>query len=370
MRVLIATGLYPPEIGGPATYAKLFEERLPRYGIEVSVLPFSTVRHLPSIIRHIVYCWEIIQASQNMSAILVQDTVSTGFPAAIASIFTGKPLILRVPGDYAWEQGVQRFDVKESLDEFQTRSYGIAVAVLRAVQRFVVRHASRVIAPSKYLGRIIEGWVPTKHIDVIYNGIETLAQIGTRRENSLIVSAGRLVPWKGFKELIDLMPRHPDWRLEILGDGPLRSELEDHTWEIKVEKQVTFAGKLSHDATLQEFAKASVFVLNSLYEGLSHTLIEAMATSAPVIATRVGGNPEVVNDDINGTLVEAGDSTALEKAIVKLFGDPELRERLGEAAAMRAKDFSIDKTIEATARLLQKVMNDFVSPDGLTKSQT
>ena len=82
MKLLIATGLYPPEIGGPATYAKLFEERLPRYGIEVSIFPFRTVRHLPPLIRHIVYGWKVFRMSRNADLILVQDSVSTGLPVA------------------------------------------------------------------------------------------------------------------------------------------------------------------------------------------------------------------------------------------------------------------------------------------------
>src|SRR3990167_9182049 len=172
MKIVIATGLYPPEIGGPATYAKLFEERLPKYGIEVSILPFSTVRHLPQIIRHIDYFWKIVRLSRNVDAILVQDTVSTGFPAAVASLLVRKPLILRVPGDYAWEQGIQRFGVRESLDDFQKRSYGLRVAILRAIQRFVGPRARRVSARSRYLARIVSGWISNKKdIDVIYNGV-------------------------------------------------------------------------------------------------------------------------------------------------------------------------------------------------------
>ena len=357
MRLLIATGLYPPEIGGPATYARLFEERLPSYGIEVSVLPFRTVRSLPPVIRHIVYCWKIMRSARNANAILVQDTVSTGFPAAIASLIIRKPLILRVPGDYAWERGVQRFGVRENLDEFQNRSYGFPVGILRAIQRFVVRRARRVIAPSRYLAGIILGWVPSKEIDVIYNGIGIADAPRSERKKDLIVSSGRLVPWKGFKELIDSIAHTPHWKLHILGSGPEKEKLEDYTWEMGVEKNVTFRGSVSRSEALQAFAEATVFVLNSRYEGLSHTLLEAMSTGAPIIATRVGGNPEVIRDGVNGVLVTAGDTVALEKALTHLMSDAALRERLGSAARDRAKDFSIEKTIEVTASLLKSCVS-------------
>ncbi|MBI4068141.1 glycosyltransferase family 4 protein, partial [Candidatus Kaiserbacteria bacterium] len=105
------------------------------------------------------------------------------------------------------------------------------------------------------------------------------------------------------------------------------------------------------------FGSAAVFVLNSRYEGHSHTLIEAMATSAPVIATRVGGNPEIVQDGVNGILIDAGDKAALEKVLERVLSDAELRKKLGAAAAERAKDFSIEKTVEATASLLKSCVS-------------
>ena len=355
MRLLIATGLYPPEIGGPATYAKLFEERLPRYGIEVSMLPFRTVRHLPPIIRHIVYGWKVSRAARGADLILVQDSVSTGLPVAIASFLSGKKFIIRVPGDYAWEQGTQRFGVQGSLDDFQKRTYGLRVSILRAIQRFVVNRAHRVVAPSQYLARIVSGWL--KHprpIDVVYNGIETVNSAnGAARQPDLIVSAGRLVPWKGFQDLIEVVGKHTEWRLDILGDGPQRKLLEERIGKSGAGDRITLHGNVPHEEARHAFAQASVFVLNSSYEGLSHTLVEAMATGAPVVATRVGGNPEVVQDGMNGVLIGAGDKQDLERALTSLMSNDSLRDKLGSAAAERAKDFSIDKTVEATARLIK-----------------
>ena len=130
MRVLIATGLYPPESGGPATYTKLLEERLPALpaqagrGFTVSVLPFSTVRHLPKLLRHVAYfavCWRM---ARRADVVYAQDTVSVGLPAALAAQCAGKKFVVRVPGDYAWEQGRQRFCVSDELDAFQAKRYG------------------------------------------------------------------------------------------------------------------------------------------------------------------------------------------------------------------------------------------------------
>ncbi len=358
MKVLIATGLYPPEIGGPATYAKLFEEQLPRYGIEVSVLPYSAVRHMPPIIRHAAYAWLLAQRIHSADLVLVQDTVSTGLPVAIVSGLAGKKFIIRVPGDYAWEQGTQRFGVKDSLDDFQKRSYGLAVGILRAIQRFVVNRAYRVVAPSAYLATIISGWSPRiKRIEVIYNGVELVETLPVARQENLIISSGRLVPWKGFGDLIDIVAAHKDWRLDILGDGPQHQELKERIQKSGSGGRIALRGRVSHAETREIFSSATVFVLNSRYEGLSHTLVEAMSVGTPAIATKAGGNPEVVQDGVNGVLIDVGNKMALERDLKCVLSDAELRKRLGTAASERAKDFSIEKTVEATASLLKSCVS-------------
>ena len=354
MRLLIATGLYSPEIGGPATYTKLFEERLPKAGIEVSVVPFSTVRYLPPIIRHIAYTWKLMTKARDADCILVQDTVSTGVPAALVSRILGKKLVVRVPGDYVWEQGAQRFGVKDSLDEFQDKSYGVRVALLRFFQVFTVKSAARIIAPSHYLARVVSGWLSTtRDIDVIYNGVAT-GEESRNRESNLIVTSGRLVPWKGFGELIDIVAKN-SWQLVIVGDGPGRSQLVSQIRKTQAAERIQLVGQVPREEIKQWFARATVFALNSRYEGLSHTLIEAMGTGAPIVTTHVGGNPEVVEDGTSGLLYNPGNSVALERSLSFLMQDAALRERLGKAAYVRAKEFSIEKCVGKTAALLKSL---------------
>src|SRR3989344_8147291 len=104
MKLLIATGLYPPESGGPATYTKLLEERLPALGFSVLVLPFSRVRHLPKIIRHIAYFFKCLRMACAADVVYALDTASAGLPAALAAKLAGKKFLVRVHCDYAWEQ--------------------------------------------------------------------------------------------------------------------------------------------------------------------------------------------------------------------------------------------------------------------------
>ena len=113
---------------------------------------------------------------------------------------------------------------------------------------------------------------------------------------------------------------------------------------------------LSHADTLATMKSADVFVLNSSYEGLSHLLIEALALGVPIIATRVGGNPEVITDGDNGLLVPAGDTAALANALARLLGDDTLRARLSARAKEAARRFSVEMMLSATSELMWDVV--------------
>lgn len=353
MRILIATGLYPPEVGGPATYTKLLEERLPSHGIEVEVLPFRAVRHLPPGVRHLVYFGKCFFRARKADIIYGQDTVSVGFPAALAAKLAGKKFLVRVPGDYAWEQARQRFGVGDDIDTFQKKKYGWRVELLRSMQRFVVNRASRVVVPSEYMKEIVWGWIknpPRRTIPsadlpsdfrfgnnaqgrvvTIYSSVEPPAIEEVKwPEGFLVVSSGRRVPWKHFDAIERAVAREPAWRFKLIENMPRAQALG---W-VKA---------------------ADVFVLNSTYEGLSHALVEAMMLGTPVVATNVGGNPELIENGMTGLLIEPKNDDALYAALKKVESDPDAARSRAQHARERAQEFSIGRTIEKLVALLQSI---------------
>ena len=98
-KILIATGIYPPDMGGPATYSKLLADELPKRGIEVRVLTFGAVRHLPKVIRHLAYFFKTLSQGREVDIIYAQDPVSVGLPALWAARLLGKRFLLRLGGD-------------------------------------------------------------------------------------------------------------------------------------------------------------------------------------------------------------------------------------------------------------------------------
>lgn len=329
IKILIATGVYPPESGGPATYTRLLEERLPAHGFEVLVLPFSSVRHLLPGVRHIAYFFECRRMGRSADIIFAQDTVSVGAPAALAAWTLGKKFVVRVPGDYAWEQARQRFGVKDELEKFQDETYGLRTELLRTIQNIVVTSAKVVIVPSEYMKKMVSGWrvEPVR----IYNGINLAPQYElpkNRPEGFLVVSSGRRVPWKNF-------------------DGIERVVAKEKGWHFFLAENLPRAQALGWVKT------ADAFVLNSTYEGLSHALIEAMALGTPIVATSVGGNPELIEDRADGLLVPPNDDEALHAALKDIADNKELAVARAQSARARVGEFSVDTTILQLAEVLK-----------------
>src|SRR3989344_632171 len=358
-RILIVTGIFPPDVGGPATYSKILLDELPKENFCAKVLSFGSVKYLPKGISHIAYFLKAMRLGARADIIFAQDPVSVALPAMLAAKILRKKFILKIVGDYAWEQGVQRFEVKEILDDFLNKKYGINVEVLRKIEKFVANHTEKIIVPSEYLKKVVSAWgVNPNKIKVIYNAFDFKDFEHTLRRptSKLIVSAGRLVPWKGFGTLIEIMPKIlrevPDAKLIIIGDGPERHKLKLQVATWWLGRQVELIGNLPHKKVLEYLASADAFILNTAYEGFSHQILEAMAIGAPVITTNVCGNPELVENNVSGILVEFNDKEAIKNSILKLLKDEKLTQKLTSAAFQKSKQFSKERMINETIKIL------------------
>ncbi len=362
MKLVLATPLYPPEIGGPATYAKALVEGLPARDIEVEVVKFSDVRRWPNVLRQVAYCFKIFGHARHADTILALDAVSVGWPALFANIFLRKKFVVKIVGDHIWEQGTRRFGIVDTLDDFPRFSWrwNPYLWFLRGLQFLVVRGADKIIVPSEYLKKIVMKWgILAEKIEVIYNAVP-VDEIGKVPEmvsmlpRPLVVTAGRLVPWKHIDGVIDAIEHIPHASLAIVGDGPDRAALEKRAQE-KLSGRALFTGQLSHADSLATIKSADIFVLNSSYEGLSHLLIEAQALGVPTIATNVGGNPEVITDEASGLLVPVADTGALVSSFKRVLEDTNLRARLGATAKESASRFSQEAMLSRTSDVLREL---------------
>jgi len=221
------------------------------------------------------------------------------------------------------------------------------------------------------VSRDLEQWltefigIPSKKVTHIYNGVDDelfFPRNGARpdlappgfvpRDGLLVGTVGRLAEVKNQLALVDafiiLLSNRPElstqFRLVIVGDGPLKNQIQSRVDEADIKNIVWLTG--DRDDVPDLLRMLDLFVLPSLGEGISNTILEAMATGLPIIATRVGGNPELVDDGINGCLVSAGDPKAIANVLGNLIDRPEHIRHMGQASSMRIKnDFCWDRTV-------------------------
>ena len=215
----------------------------------------------------------------------------------------------------------------------------------KRIRRLLQPFITRFVCVSLELGRwLVEDiGVPSSKVETIHNGVDVARFITPDKSsarsalgigpNDLVVgSVGRLDPVKGHASLIGafatLAPRFPSSVLIIAGDGPLRGDLERLVDELALRNRVRLLGERRDVPTV--LAALDIFVLPSLAEGMSNTILEAMASALPVVATRVGGNPELVESGSTGMLVPASDRGALVHAIEMYLDDGHLRHLHGK----------------------------------------
>jgi len=393
MKILICTGIYPPDIGGPATYSNLIREELAKRGHEVSILTYGDKitndelritnigrkRSLP--VRYFLYFLKVLRLGKNADIIYAQDPVSVGLPTALANIFLKKPLVLKIVGDYAWEQAQQlkAYSLKlTALDGFYpfNKKHSFKIKLLQKIQTWVANQADKIITPSFYLKNIlICGWgIADEKIKVIYNSFDIFSSVVPTSSYVIpapllnginsgeiqpipfkILSVGRLVPWKGFNTLIETMKNALDAELDIVGDGPELNNLKLRMTNDELKNKIKLLGKLSHNEVVQKMCSSDLFILNSNYEGLSHVILEAMACGLPVAVSRAGGNTELVGEnEERGYLFDYNNKEQIKEKINYIISHPEEAAERAKKARDFVANFSKDKMIAKLERELDE----------------
>jgi 1,4-alpha-glucan branching enzyme len=201
----------------------------------------------------------------------------------------------------------------------------------------------------------------------IHNGIDLSSFTDLRAEEEgeehTILSVGRLEWRKGYKYLIDAMPNvlseYTSAKLLVVGVGDQKAHLQRHARKLGIENSVLFLGKVSAERLYSLYHEAEVYVQPSLYEPFGITILEAMSMRKPVVATRVGGIPEIITNGVEGLLVEPGDSLQLAKATTNLFSDSSSRRRLSTNARKRVeREFTWEAIAKKTLEFYTNLLND------------
>ncbi len=339
MEILVVTGTFPPDIGGPAGYVPKIAKYLSERGHEVRVLTLSDKvdfqdDHLPyhvtrlhrssarplRILRCIYKIWVL---SRQADLVYVNGL---DLEASIAAKLSRTPTVHKIVGDYAWERARRWGWFNNNIDVYQCADKGVFLKLLDATRTLPLKRARNVIVPSRYLKQIVTNWgIEDEKVEVVYNAVQSIDEEEIEHyplppyEGDTALTISRLVPWKGIGSLLQALEDIPDTRLVIAGDGPNREKYETEALERNIENRVLFLGAVPKPAIPSVLRQADVFVLNSTYEGLPHVVLEAMREKVPVLATDAGGTGELVKDGETGRLIPVEDKQALRAVLQEML---------------------------------------------------
>ena len=353
----MTVGIFPPDIGGPATFvpkiAKYFQDEL-NYEIEILTLSdnknsninddFSVKRidrNLPIIYRWLKTIFTIYKLGKNKDLIFVNGL---GTETTIANIFLKKKIIRKIVGDPVWERAYSKAKISESFDEFQVKNYGFSISFQKKVRSFSIKKSDIVVTPSQHLKNFILNLGFKNKIEIINNGVfipEENTNIFTNDQiNITIVS--RLVSHKNIKKIIRAISdlNDPLIYLNIIGDGPELNQLQKISLESNNKDNIIFHGKLNRDEINHIFLNSDIYIQASNYEGLPHSLLEAMSYGIPVLCTPVGECKEILGNEDRGYILDLPVSkNNIKSKISEIIGEKNIANKKGE----RGKDFINEK---------------------------
>jgi glycosyltransferase involved in cell wall biosynthesis len=341
MRVVFLTGIWPPDVGGPATHGPDFARFLRDRGHDVHVVTMadrepterpvpvtSVARGRPFVVRYPLVAGRGFRLARSADVVYATATYAAAATAALA-----RPLVAKLVSDPAYERAHRYGIFAGSLDEFQ-EARGARMDALKRLRTLALSRARRIVVPSSYLATIAQRWgLDRRRIDVVVNPapppVDVEAEpLGART----VVYVGRLTAQKDLGTALAAVAALDDVELVLVGDGPERAHLERRARQLELDGRVRFVGALPRADALRYLAGARAAVLSSAWENLPHAAVEALAVGTPVVATAVGGVPEVVRDGENGLLVGAHDAHALAGAIRRVVDDAHLRDTLAASA--------------------------------------
>jgi glycosyltransferase involved in cell wall biosynthesis len=362
VRVLVVSGIWPPDVGGPASHAPDVAAFLRERGHDVEVLVTAPRRPAPqgyavhwisrTLPKGVIHVRTGLEIARHAARADVVYTTGMFGRSAAGSTLARTPYVIKLTADPAFERARRRGMVDGNVDAFQHADVGAAVRVLRLARDAELKHAAHVFTPSAYLRELAVGWgVAAERVSVLPNPTPALPPMQPREELRLgfemvrptLAFAGRLTAQKSLRVALEALAGVEGVDLLIAGDGDELPQLERDVAELDLGRRVRFLGAQSRERVIELFAAADASVLSSSWENFPHTVVEALAAGTPVIATSVGGVAEVVRDRENGLLVPIGDTAALAGAIRSFFEDAGLRARLRAAAAASVADYAPER---------------------------
>lgn len=368
MKILLVSGIFPPDIGGPATFIPELAEYLYSCGHCVTVLSYrnnintrQTIdtsgsfrlvlvkRNQNKGIRTIITLWKIFSLSRRSNVVLFNGLF---YEHAVARPFLSTPYMYKIVGDPVWEKYRNTSNPDISIEEFQKLKLSWKFNLLRRLLSSGIKHASAVVVPGSDLKEVVHGWTHESEITQINNGVPS-SLIGGVTKSHDVVSVSRLVNWKNIDLLIEACGI-ARLSLLIIGDGPEREKLERIAKKFNV--QVDFMGEQSQEKVRTLLHKAEIYALISNYEGMAFSLLEAMMQEKKILVSDIKANTNVIQNYLNGMVVTSNKPAIIAEKLEELlkYNASDLAKSARESAL---NNFALETILVDYSVLIEKHAN-------------
>ncbi len=319
MDILITVGIFPPDIGGPASFVPKISKYLINKGHNVKIICLSDKenlyhkdelsvirinRNLPIIFRWLKTIVKIYNVSKKSDLIFVNGL---GTETTIANILLRKTVIRKIVGDPVWERIYNKKLINESFDDFQENKHGLFISLQKIIRNWSINKSNLIITPSEHLKAFINKIGVDNKIFVINNSVTIEETNKEVFQNSIIqlLVISRLVSHKNIDSIIKAIKvlRNEGILLNIVGDGSEINNLKNLVEKYELEEKVNFIGKIENRKLNEYLRSTDIFIQASNYEGLPHSILEAMNFEIPILSTDVGGCSVLLNKGERGFII-------------------------------------------------------------------
>jgi glycosyltransferase involved in cell wall biosynthesis len=357
VRVLLVSGIYPPDIGGPATFIPQLRSALMDRGHIPIVVTlgnqldlsrkngiYKIPRSLPIPFRFIVLLFLILFLGSGSKFIYANGLHEE---AGIANFLLRKKSIAKVVGDPIWEKARNNRTTNMEILEFNWSKKERVERLRLKLLVFSLQQFSEIHCPSKELVKILANWSEKISPEYRPNGVVfTEIESKNLRENEFdLITVSRLVPWKNIDKLLRSI-EGTQLSLAIIGAGPDEDLLRNQAKNLK--NKISFLGSKSQSEITRLMMKSRIFVQLSSYEGQSFSLLQAMSLEIPVVISDIPGNTEVVSNSIDGIILKNLNEDTIKSALLTLSENEKLHSKIGTAGKLRVyNDFNLTTQLKA-----------------------
>ena len=321
MNILITVGIFPPDIGGPASFVPKIANHLINMDNKVKIICLADEENLLledelDVLRIRRSTYLPIRWFKTISLIIKHGRKSDilfvnglGVEAAIANLYLRKKIIRKIVGDPVWERFYNKKRTSETFDDFQNLKHNLNVRIQKLIRNWSISSSEVVITPSDHLKEFINRTNPKTEVLKINNGIEIteFKRSKTPLHEFNILINSRLVVQKNIHLVIEAMGsiKNLDINLKIIGEGGEFARLEDLITNLKIQNRVKMIGKVENNLISEYLKTSNLFIQASDYEGLPHSILEAINYEVPILSTEVGGCKDLLDNGDRGFIISS-----------------------------------------------------------------